>query len=310
LEFYLLKVFHTVATEGSFSRAAEKLSRTQPAVSLALQKLEAELGEKLMDRAGRDLILTDAGKIVLEYCRRFENLENEMMNALAELRDHAAGRLSIGANESTALYLLKHIEQYRRLYPKVKVQVRRCLSSKIPAQLIDGDLELGVISYDPEDDRLESRVIYIDHLAFVVSPEHRFAGRKSVSISELGMETFVAHNVLSPYREIVLRAFQRARVPLNMDVEMPTVETIRRMVQRNEGVAFLPKMCVEQEIEQGLLCEVEVEELRVERKIRLVYPARRALSHAAQAFLEIISAAAPAAAAESGEPRTQPGKLE
>jgi len=309
LEFYLLKVFHTVATEGSFSRAAEKLSRTQPAVSLALQKLEAELGEKLMDRAGRDLILTDAGKIVLEYCRRFENLENEMMNALAELRDHAAGRLSIGANESTALYLLKHIEQYRRLYPKVKVQVRRCLSSKIPAQLIDGDLELGVISYDPEDDRLKSRVIYIDHLAFVVSPEHRFAGRKSVSISELGMETFVAHNVLSPYREIVLRAFQRARVPLNMDVEMPTVETIRRMVQRNEGVAFLPKMCVEQEIEQGLLCEVEVEELRVERKIRLVYPARRALSHAAQAFLEIISAAAPAAA-ESGEPRTQPGKLE
>ena len=309
MEFYLLKVFHTVATEGSFSRAAEKLSRTQPAVSLALQKLEAELGEKLMDRAGRDLILTDAGKIVLEYCRRFENLENEMMNALAELRDHAAGRLSIGANESTALYLLKHIEQYRRLYPKVKVQVRRCLSSKIPAQLIDGDLELGVISYDPEDDRLKSRVIYIDHLAFVVSPEHRFAGRKSVSISELGMETFVAHNVLSPYREIVLRAFQRARVPLNMDVEMPTVETIRRMVQRNEGVAFLPKMCVEQEIEQGLLCEVEVEELRVERKIRLVYPARRALSHAAQAFLEIISAAAPAAA-ESGEPRTQPGKLE
>jgi DNA-binding transcriptional LysR family regulator len=297
LEFYLLKVFHTVATEGSFSRAAEKLMRTQPAVSLALQKLEAQLGEKLVDRAGRDLILTDAGRIVLDYCRRFENLENEMMNALAELRDRAAGRLSIGANESTALYLLKHIEAYRRLYPKVKVQVRRCLSSKIPAQLIDGDLEMGVISYDPEDDRLETKVIYIDHLAFVVSPEHRFAGRRSVSITELGMETFVAHNVLSPYREVVLKAFQRARVPLNMDVEMPTVETIRRMVQRNEGVAFLPKMCVEQEIEQGLLCEVEVEELRVERKIRLVYPARRALSHAAQAFLEIVGAAAPQEAA-------------
>ena len=293
MEFYLLKVFHTVATEGSFSRAAEKLARTQPAVSLALQKLEAQLGEKLVDRAGRDLILTDAGRIVLDYCRRFENLESEMLNALAELRDRAAGRLSIGANESTALYLLKHIEAYRRLYPKVKVQVRRCLSSKIPSQLIDGDLEMGVISYDPEDDRLETRVIYIDHLAFVVSPEHRFAGRRSVSISELGMETFVAHNVLSPYREVVLKAFQRARVPLNMDVEMPTVETIRRMVQRNEGVAFLPKMCVEQEIEQGLLCEVEVEELRVERKIRLVYPARRALSHAAQAFLEIVVAAAP-----------------
>lgn len=288
MELYPLKVFLTVATEKSFSRAGEKLLRTQPAISLAVQRLEAELSEKLLDRTGRELVLTDAGKIVLEYCRRFENLEREMDNALAELRDMAAGRLSIGANESTCLYLLKHIESYRRLYPKVKVQVRRTLSSKIPAQLIDGDLELGVISYDPEDDRLETRIIYIDHLSFVLSPQHRFAGRKSISIKDLGMETFIAHNVLSPYREVVIKAFQRAKVQLNMDVEMPTVETIRKMVQKNEGVAFLPKMCVEQELEQGLLAEVQVEELRVDRKIRLVYPARRALSHAAGAFLQVV----------------------
>ena len=294
MELYPLRVFLTVATEKSFSRAGEKLLRTQPAISLAVQRLEMELGEKLLDRTGRELVLTDAGRIVLEYCRRFENLERELENALAELRDMAAGRLSIGANESTALYLLKHIESYRRLYPKVKVQVRRALSSKIPAQLIDGDLELGVISYDPEDDRLEAKVIYTDHLCFVVSPLHRFAGRKSVSIKELGMETFIAHNVISPYRDVVLRAFQRSKVPLNMDVEMPTVETIRRMVQRNEGVAFLPKMCVEQELEQGMLSEVEVEELRVERKIRLVYPAKRVLSHAARAFLEVIQGPAQA----------------
>ena len=93
-----------------------------------------------------------------------------------------------------------------------------------------------------------------------------------VSITELDMETFIAHNVLSPYREIVLREFQRHKVPLNMDVEMPTVETIRMLVQDNEGVAFLPRMCVEQEIGQGLLREIRVKELNVERKIRLVYP--------------------------------------
>jgi DNA-binding transcriptional LysR family regulator len=102
------------------------------------------------------------------------------------------------------------------------------------------------------------------------------------------METFIAHNVLSPYREIVLREFQRQRVALNMDVEMPTVETIRRMVARNEGVSFLPKMCVEQEVEKGLLCEVRIEELNVERKVHLVTPKRRALSHAARAFLEVV----------------------
>jgi DNA-binding transcriptional LysR family regulator len=288
VELYPLKVFLTVATEKSFSRAAERLLRTQPAISLAVQRLEAELGERLIDRSSTPPMLTDSGRTVLEFARRFENLEAELQNALAELRDNASGRLIIGANESTSLYLLQHIEQYRRLYPKVKVQVRRSLSSKVPSQLIDGDLELGVISYDPEDDRLVSKVIFTDHLAFVVSPQHRFAGRPSVSINELGMETFIAHNVLSPYREVVLRAFQRHKIALNMDVEMPTVETIRKLVQRNEGVAFLPKMCVQQEIEQGLLHEIEVEELSVDRKIRLVYPARRALSHAAKAFLEVV----------------------
>jgi len=145
-----------------------------------------------------------------------------------------------------------------------------------------------VISYDPDDERLLATVIYSDHLAFVVSPEHRFARQGSVSIRELGMETFIAHNVISPYRETVLREFQRHKVTLNMEVEMPTVETIRKLVQRNEGVAFLPRMCVEQELDQGTLCEVKVEELDVERKVRLVHPARRALSHAAKAFLEVV----------------------
>jgi DNA-binding transcriptional LysR family regulator len=288
MELHPLKVFLAVANEKSFSRAAEKMLRTQPAISLAVQRLETELGEKLIDRSAKDLLLTDAGKIALEYARRFENLEREMDVALSELRDNSAGRLIIGANESTSVYLLRHIQQYRHLYPKVKVQVRRSLSSRIPAQLVDGDLELAMLSFDPNDDRLVSTVIYTDHLAFVVAPDHRFANRESVSINELGMETFIAHNVLSPYREIVIREFQRLKVPLNMDVEMPTIETIRKMVQRNEGVAFLPRMCVEQELEQKTLCEVTVEELNVERKIRLVYPARRALSHAAKAFLELV----------------------
>src|ERR1700733_9412469 len=281
MELHALKVFLTVANEKSFSRAGEKLLRTQPAVSLAIQRLELMLGEKLIDRSAKDLLLTDAGKIVLDHARRFENLQGE-------LRDKPAGRLTIGANESSTLYLLDHIEKYRRQYPKVRVQIRRSLSSKIPAELMDGDLELGILTYDPEDDHLVSRVIFTDHLAFVTSPSHRLASRTNVSITELGDETFIAHNVVSPYRAVVIREFQRYKVPLHMDVEMPTVEAIRKMVERNEGVAFLPRMCVEQELSHGLLCEVKVDEMEVERKIRLVYPARRKLSHAAEAFLEVV----------------------
>jgi len=297
MELYPLQVFLTVAAEKSFSRAAERLLRTQPAVSLAVQRLEAELGEKLIDRSAKELLLTDAGRIVLEYARRFESLRQELENSLAELRDNSSGRLVIGANESSTLYLLGHIGNYRRLYPKVKVQIRRSLSSKIPTELLDGNLELGVISYDPGDDRLVSTIIYADSLVFVVSPQHRFADRESVSITELDMETFIAHNVVSPYREVVLREFQRHKVPLNMEVEMPTVETIRKLVQSNQGVAFMPRMCVGPELEQGTLRAVKVNELHVERKIRLVYPARRALSHAAKAFLEVIEQQQPAAAA-------------
>src|ERR1039458_9624870 len=277
MELYSLQVFLAVATEKSFSRAAERLLRTQPAISLALQRLEQELQEKLIDRSNKGLLLTDAGRTVLDYARRFQSLQQEMENSLAELRDNSAGRLTIGANESTSLYLLRHIERYRELYPKVKVQVRRSLSSRIPNELLDGNLELGVISYDPGDERLKSKVIYTDALAFVVSPKHRLAHRKTVSITELGAENFIAHNVLSPYREVVIREFQAHKVPLRMDVEMPTVETIRKLVQSNAGVAFLPRMCVEQEIEQGSLCEVRVKEIHVERKIRVVYPTRRAL---------------------------------
>src|SRR5579864_1077627 len=160
MELHPLRVFVTVAAENSFSRAAEKLLRTQPAVSLAIQRLETELGEKLIDRSAKELLLTDAGRVVLEYARRFENLQDDLENALAELRDKSAGRLTVGANESCTLYLLDHIERYRQKFPKVKVQVRRSLSSRIPAELIDGDLELGILTFDPEDERLVSTIIY------------------------------------------------------------------------------------------------------------------------------------------------------
>jgi DNA-binding transcriptional LysR family regulator len=170
----------------------------------------------------------------------------------------------------------------------VKVQIRRSFSSRIPDELIDGNLELGVISYEPRDERILSHVIYSDSLAFVVSPKHRFAVRHEVPISELGDEIFIAHNVLSPYREIVIRAFRERGIPLNMEVEMPTVETIRWMVEQDSGVAFLPRMCVEQEIAESRLIAVRVPEIEVDRKIYLVQPARRAVSYAADAFLHLI----------------------
>lgn len=283
-----LNIFLTVVKERSFTRAAEKLYRTQPAISLAIQRLEGELGERLLDRSGRDLALTEAGVLVYDCARRQENLQRELSNQLAELRNKAIGRLVIGANESMTFYLLPHLCQFRHEYPKIKLVVQRSRSTELPDHLAAGDVDFGIISYRPDDERFDSMPIYTDHLSFVVPPNHRLAGRKSVSIKDLGMESFVGHNVPSPYRDNVIREFQRHKVTLNVDLEMPTVETVRLMVQAGQGLAFLPRLCVEQDLRQGLLHEIKVKELLLERTIYLVRVSKRPLGHAAKAFLDIV----------------------
>jgi DNA-binding transcriptional LysR family regulator len=290
MELSQLTIFLTVATEKSFSRAAQKMSRTQPAISLAVQRLENELGEKLLDRSLKDGTLTDAGKIVVEYAQKFENLRRELKNSLTELRHQYTGKLIVGANESGALYLLTHLCKFRELYPGVKIEIRRSFSRNIPSEVLDGSLDLGVVSYRPGDRNLQSIVIYHDAVAFIVHPQHRFAKRKQISIRDLGNEVVIAHNIASPYRQIVLDAFQKHRVMLNMAIEMPTVETIKKLVQSQMGVAFVPRMCVQSELAAGQLVEIPVRELPVARKIHLVHPAHRHLSHAARAFLDLIKA--------------------
>ncbi len=300
MDIALLKLFETVAEEGSFSRAGRKLYRSQPAISLALKRLEDDLGVLLIDRSTRSLRLTDAGRKASGYAKEFFALEREMRVALADLRARAAGKLTVGANESTALYLLGHVERFRKRHPGMQVELRRSLSSQIPQAVRDGSLELGAISYDPADPGLRLFRLYDDRLTFVVSPAHRLAGRKTVGIAELGAETLIAHNVVSPYRARVIETFRRHAVPLNMEIEMPTIETIRRLVQRNLGVAFLPKMCVERQIKSGALCEVVVPELGMERQIHLVYPVARYLSQASRAFLELVGAPIPEDSAPAG----------
>jgi DNA-binding transcriptional LysR family regulator len=284
----LLNVFLVVMEEKSFTRAAEKLGRTQPAITQAIQRLETELGETLIDRSGRELSLTDAGRVVFEAARRQENLQRELIVQLGELRNKAAGRLVIGANESMILYLLPHLIRYRHAYPKVKLVVQRSRSSEVPDLLLAGDVDFGVVSYLTGDERFQTQVLYVDHLSFVVAPDHRLAKEKLLSIKDLEKETFVAHNVASPYRDAVMKAFQQQQTQLNMDIEMPTVESIRRMVQSGLGVAFLPRVCVDQDLRTGILKEIPVKELQLERKIYLLSVDKRPLTHAASAFQELM----------------------
>lgn len=292
MELSQLEVFLMVAREGRFSRAAEKLYRTQSAVSQTIRKLEEELGEPLFDRSSREGVLTDAGRTLQEYAEKLLNLRADAHEALVELRELQKGKLVIAANEFTALYLLPVLAEFRRLHPMIRITVQRSLGSHIPDDLLRHTVEMGVLSYDPQEPRLRSIVVYLDELIFVVPPTHPLAAEKQVSIRQLGAEVFVAHIVSSPYREKVIEAFHRHKTPLHMDIELPTLQAITRFVSMGNGVALVPEISVENELARGELVSIQVRELRLHRKLRLVYRKEAPLTHAGRAFLQVADAVA------------------
>jgi DNA-binding transcriptional LysR family regulator len=292
MEISQLEVFLAVAREGGFSRAAEKLYRTQSAVSQAIRKLETELGEPLFDRSTRDGMLTDAGHVLQDYAERLLNLRENAREALTELRELQKGKLVVAANEFTALYLLRVLAEFRRLHPAIRIVVQRSLGSRIPDDIRRQNCEFGVLTYDPQDAELSSVVVYSDELIFVVPRGHPLSHEARVSIRQLGAESFVAHIVSSPYREKVIQAFEKYKTPLHMAVELPTLQAIKRFVAMGNGVAFLPEISVEDEIARGDLVRIPVQELRVHRKLRLVYRKSAVLSHAGRAFLKVAESVA------------------
>jgi DNA-binding transcriptional LysR family regulator len=288
LELSQLETFLAVAEERSFSRAAVRLHRTQPAVSQVIRKLEAVVGEKLFDRAARDGSLTAAGALLRDYALRLMALRREAASALDELRSLERGRLQLAANEYTCLYLLPAIDAFRRACPHISVTVHRMLASRIPEELNLRTFELGMISFRPDPGNFRTIAVYGDSLSLIVSPKHSLAGAARVSISDLGTETFIAHNVASPLRRKVIETFQRYRTPLNMGIELPTIEAIKRFVAMGNGVALVPHLTVVRELETGELAAVSVAELEMKRLLRLVHRRQGTLSYAATAFLHSV----------------------
>ncbi|HKX29702.1 MAG TPA: LysR family transcriptional regulator [Blastocatellia bacterium] len=284
-----LEIFICIAEEKSFSRAAGKMLRTQPALSIAIKRLEEELGESLFDRSSKSGTLTEAGKILLSYAQRMINLRDEAKESIGELRGMFRGRLTIGANESTSLYLLpKLLLEYRQRHPQIKIEVYRNVSEKIPSEVLERNLDFGFLSYDPMHPALQSVEVYRDELVLVVSPKHRLADRKQVTVKELGEEQFIAHNVKTPSRARIFELFAQHRTPLNICLELATLETIKAFLKLNAGIAILPRLSVQEEIASNELVEIAVKAMKIEKALRLVYRREQSLSHAAKSFLEIV----------------------
>ena len=287
MTFADLRVFATVAGERSFSRAARKLRRTQPAVSQAVRRLEQAVGQRLIDRASRDGTLTDAGELLLDYATRLLRLSDEAVTAVVDLRDVQKGRVLIGANEGGVYAVLPLIGAFQARHPSIVVEVRRIHSRQMAQEVLLRSVDFGLLTFNPSERELSSLLLGTDELVLLVRPDHPLAGRGEITMEEMGRQTVIAHNDPSPARERVLRLYEQRHAPLNIRMSLPSLDGIKRAVEMGLGVALLPRRCAQGEIARGQLAEIRVPELRSPRHLRFVYRKDGDLSHAAQAFLAV-----------------------
>ncbi len=290
VDFHELQVFLSVADERSFSRAARKLGRTQPAISQAVRRLEQTVGEPLFDRSTRDATVTEAGRVLQDYARRLLQLATEAETAVREIRDVQRGRVLVGANEAAVHALLPLVGEFQQAYPRVQVDVRRVPARQMASELLSRSLDFGVLTFHAPEKGLASLTLGPDELVLLTHPSHPLARKKSVSMEEVGRQHVIAHNDPSPAREHVLRVYEQRHVPLNIAVALPSLDAIKRAVEMRMGVALLPKRCALSEIALGQLAAVRVAGLRMARHLRLVYRETEERSPAAAAFLHVARA--------------------
>jgi len=286
MELSALKIFLAVAHERSFSRAAAKVHRTQPAVSQAIRRLEVELGEQLFDRSSKTGTLTEAGRMLQNYGHRLVRLAEETESAVRDLRDLRRGRVLVGANEAAVHTLLPVIARFRQKYPDISIDVRRVPARQIAVEVQQGSLDFGALTFHPAEAGLLEVPVGSDELVLLVPPTHEFAARPQVSMEDIAGEAVVAHNDPSPARERVLRLFEDRHIPLRMVISLPSLDGIKRAVELKLGVALLPRRCAITEIAGGRLVAIPV--VGVSRKRQVTLVCRRAYrSHAADAFLSV-----------------------
>src|SRR6266545_610039 len=264
MEFQQLEMFAAVVDEGSVQRAAGRVSRTAPAVSIALRKLEEEVGSPLFDKSQRyNYLLTPSGELLYSYARQILKIRNEAVSALQDLSHNRRTTLSIGAHESTSLYLLPMLtEAFHRTSPELKIEVLCDNPARVLDAVRDRQVELGLLAITPDDDDLEKNLLMADEFLILVG-------------------------ATSSLRERVIQAFAHAGVRPNIGVENASIETMKRMVAAGIGIGFAPLMCVREEERREELIVLRVNGMSHKRDLWLVHRKDRTLSKAARAFLAV-----------------------
>ncbi|HEV2500041.1 MAG TPA: LysR family transcriptional regulator, partial [Terriglobia bacterium] len=259
MDYDQLSSFLEVAKLQSFSRAAEKIYRTQPAISAQVRLLEQECGERLFDRSGKKVQLTPAGEILQGYAQKIIDLHKEALQAVAELNQTARGKLLIGANEATCLYVLpKTFARFRGLYPLVQISIYRNFSHKILQKVQEGVVEIGIVTLPFAANNLEVIPISREEIQVVVPAGHALAKNRSVTVEEVANFPLILPKT-GHTRVVLDRLLRDFRDHVQISMELASVETIKKFVGAGLGISLISRAYVQTEVSAGLLKLIPLE---------------------------------------------------
>jgi len=292
MDYDQLASFIQVAKLSSFSRAAEKIYRTQPAISAQVRLLEQECGEKLFDRSGKKVQLTPAGEILLTYAEKLLAMQKEALQAIAELNLTPRGKLYIGANEATCLYVLPQtFARFRQLYPLVQISIYRNFSHKILQKVQEGAVDLGIVTLPQTANNIEVIPVFRDEVQVVVPKDHPLAKHRSVTIEEVAQHPLILPKT-GHTRVVIDRLLRDYRDRIQISMELASVETQKKFVGAGLGISLINRAYAEAEVAAGVLKLIPFEGQKIYRELGLIYRRDRYLSLPAKVFLQAVQDAA------------------
>lgn len=301
MDFDQLNIFLEVARHSSFSRAAQKCFRTQPAISSSIKSLEDELGVKLFDRGGGKVSLTAPGKAFVNFAEELLDIKRRAMNAVAEMDRVPRGEIVVAANEGTCLHVLPEVfAQFKKQYPDVSVSIARSERMKIIEQVIENIVDFGVVSAPVEDPRLKAHTVHRDELVLITQSDHPLhRGKRPATLEEIA-----AYPLLLPKigrtRDAIEEAFYQQNLKPNISMELESSEVLKRFVAANVGIGFIARSNVSTEVKTKTLAAISLDGVLIRRDLSLIFRKDKALSRAAQAFIDIaVKIKAPSVAAHA-----------
>lgn len=288
MDFDQLTTFLEVVKQGNFSRAGDKVFRSQSAVSAQIRQLEQDYGTKLLDRSGKRVALTPAGEVLFEYANRLLALRGESLRAVADQDRTPRGVLAIGANEATCLYVLPEtFSEYRRRYSDVQISIYRNFSHKILERLQDGLIDVAIVTMPVKAPRLVVKRIFHDRLMLMTGPGHPLAAMDSVSV-----EAMVDYPIILPKaghtRKTMDKLFRPYQAQLRVAMELPSIAMIKAFVASGLGISIISERFARQECHAGDLRLIPLSDANLSRELALVYHQDRTLPRSAVAFIEMV----------------------